>query len=187
MAMNQSKKSEMQHRAAEALKRLLAQVSTIKLKEIRHESAEPSAAAGFVAHVDVFGRSHMLACEVRTGGPLADLEKHLKQLHSNAARFAPNTTSVLIAPYLSPEEQAICKAHAAGFLDLEGNARIAVGEVFIGKRTRARQSFERPTVVIAEAFDTRTSPAAQGLLAKSNRVARAELQVMHAVGTVATA
>jgi hypothetical protein len=189
--MHEAKKSEMQHRAAEALKRLLAQVSTIKLKEIRHDSATPYGAAGFVAHVDVFGRPHLLACEVRPSGPLAGLEKQLKGLHETSAKFGPNATPVLIAPYLSLEAQAICKVYAAGFLDLEGNARIAVGEVFIGKRTMLRRSFERPTIVIAETFDTHTSPANQSLVDKthlneSHRVVRAGHQVRDAIGTVAT-
>jgi hypothetical protein len=45
------------------------------------------------------------------------------------------TTPVLIAPYLSPEAQTLCKERDAGFLDLEGNARLSPGEVFIGKRS----------------------------------------------------
>ncbi len=41
----------------------------------------------------------------------------------------------MIAPYLSPEAQTICKESHTNFIDLEGNARITIGEIFIGKRT----------------------------------------------------
>jgi hypothetical protein len=180
-------KSELQHRAPEALRQLLAHVSSIKLKEFRHEAAQQPATAGFVAHVDVFGRPHILACEVSSSGQLTDLEKQLEELHKSAARFAPGATPVLIAPYLSPEAQAMCKACAAGFLDLEGNARIAVGEVFIGKRTLSSHHVERPPVLIAEAFSVHASSASQAMLSKSHREARPAHHVRQGGGTLATA
>jgi hypothetical protein len=186
MTMHSPKKSEILHRAAEALKRLLSQVSTINLKEIRHDSAG-SSAAGFVAHVDVFGRSHVLACEFRPNGQLADLERQVEELRDSAARFAPDATPVLIAPYLSPEAQAICNSCAAGFLDLEGNARISVGEVFIGKRTLSNRSVARLAVPIAQPFDAIVFPVAQELTVKSHRATQASHPVRHVTGAVATA
>jgi hypothetical protein len=186
MKMHPSR-NEMQHRAAEALKLLLAQVSTIKLREIRNESEGKSPSEGFVAHVDVFGRRHLLACEVMSGGKLLDLEKQLEELHECAAGFGDGATPVLIAPRLSPEEQAICKARAAGFLDLEGNARIAVGEVFIGRRTLGSRKYERPAVFIAETFDALASTAVQDSPRKSYRAARAVHPAQQASSTVAMA
>ncbi len=177
----------MQQRAAEALKLLLAQVSTIKLIEIRHDSAGHPSARGFVAHVDVFGHSHMLACEVKSSGQLADIGKQVEELRKSAAKLAPGAAPVFIAPYLSTEAQAICKTLASGFLDLEGNARIAVGEVFIGRRSVSSHKFERPTVLIAEAFDARVSSAPQALPSKSHRTARPVHRVRLGRGTVATA
>ena len=180
-------RDEMQQRAAEALKIVLAQVSSIKLKEIRHDSAAQPSAGGFVAHVDVFGHSHLLACRVKSSWQLVDLEKQVEELRESAAKLAPGATPVFIAPYLSPEAQAICKARASGFLDLEGNARIAVGEVFIGKRSVSNHKFERPTVLIAETFDVRISSAPPASQSKSHRAVRPVHQVRVGSGTVATA
>jgi hypothetical protein len=180
-------RNEMQHRAAEALKVVLAQVSTIKFKEIRHDAAAQPSAGGFVAQVDVLGHSHLLACHVGSSGQLVDLEKQVEELCESAARFAPGATPVLIAPYLSPEAQAICKARASGFLDLEGNARIAVGEVFIGKRSVSSHKSERPTVLIAETFDARLSALPHGSQSKSHRAVRPVHKVRLGSGTVATA
>jgi hypothetical protein len=180
-------KNEMHRRAAEALKLVLAQVSTIRLKEIRHDSAAGPSAGGFVAHVDVFGHSHLLACQVESNGQLVDLEKQVEELRDSAARLAPGATPVFIAPYLSPEAQAICKARASGFLDLEGNARIAVGEVFIGKRSVSSRKFERPTVLIAETFEARVSPVPRESQSKSLRAVRPVHHVRLGSGTVATA
>ena len=119
---------ELEARAAEALRALLGEVSVIKLKGIRHD-----ARGAVLAHVDVLGHSHTLACQVRTNAGPENLRSALRELHDDAAHFR-NAVPVLIAPYLSPEAQALCKENHAGFLDLEGNARLALGEVFIGKR-----------------------------------------------------
>ncbi len=134
---------EMNLRAAEALKSVLSQVSTLKLKEIRRASA----GGGFVACVDVLGRSHTLACAVKTDARPGSLPEALKELHECAG----DATPVLIASYLSPEAQALCKESHAGFLDLEGNARIAIGEVFIGKRTFAHRQVN--PAVVAQTID----------------------------------
>ena len=125
--------NDLELRAAEALRSLLAQVSVIKLKEIRHQSK-----GSVMADVEVLGHRHTLACEVKSTTQLGSLRTALRQLNSKPDQG--KTIPVLIAPYLSPEAQAMCKENQAGFLDLEGNARLAMGEVFIGKRAFAPHS-----------------------------------------------
>jgi hypothetical protein len=118
---------DLELRATEALRTLLGQVSVIKLKQIRRESN-----GSVLADVDVLGHRHTLACEVKSNSQLENLRTALQNLNDEHRKDA--TIPVLIAPYLSPEAQAICKESHAGFIDLEGNARLAMGEVFIGKR-----------------------------------------------------
>ena len=92
-----------------------------------------------LARVDVLGHNHTLACEIEPNVRHEDLRKALDELCRDAANCEDAATPLLIAPYLSPEAQAICKERSASYLDLEGNARLALGEVFIGKRsTRIR-------------------------------------------------
>lgn len=121
---------DLELRATEALRTLLGQVSVIKLKEIRRSPKGP-----MLARVDVLGHSHTLACEIEPSAHLESLRHALQELHQDAARYEGAATPVLIAPYLSPEAQAVCKEWSASYLDLEGNARLALGEVFIGKRS----------------------------------------------------
>ncbi|MGA3133335.1 MAG: hypothetical protein ABSD59_21255 [Terracidiphilus sp.] len=121
--------------AADALKALLDQVSAIKLKELKHEPQARGRSAEILAHIDVHGHSHTLACEVNCDTRPSKVRASLKKLRDCAAHFAGDATPVLIAPYLSPEVQAMCKESRAGFLDLEGNARLTLGDVFIGKRS----------------------------------------------------
>lgn len=122
-----SSMDELELRATEALRALLGQVSVIKLKGIRRESK-----GSVLADVDVLGHRHTLACEVKPNAQPENLRTALRQL--SGAHRKETTIPVVIAPYFSPEAQAICKESQAGFIDLEGNARLALGEVFIGKR-----------------------------------------------------
>lgn len=126
-------------RAAAALKALLEQVSAVKIRELKRERLAHGRSVEIVARIDVYGHSHTLACEVQSGVSPSRIRASLKKLEDCAAHLADAATPVLIAPYLSPEAQALCKAHHAGFLDLEGNARLHLGEVFIGKRSLHHQ------------------------------------------------
>lgn len=140
--------SEMERRAVEALQALLEQVSVIKLKEIR-VAPLTTGDSGIVAHVDVLGHRHTLTCEVKENTQPQNLREALQRLHDGAARCDEPATPVLIAPYFSPEAQALCKESHTGFLDLEGNARLTLGEAFIGKRSRAARNTHRSTAVYA--------------------------------------
>ena len=120
-------------RAAEALREVLNQVSTIKVRDLRRPSKAPGRA--IVAHIDVLGHSHTLACKVEASGEISRVNAALTELETGAAHRGADATPVLIAPYLSQEAQALCKQSHAGFLDLEGNARLMIGEVFIVKRS----------------------------------------------------
>jgi len=157
-------KTELSLRSAEALKLVLSGVSTIKLKEIQHPAAIGERTE-FVAYVEVCGRSHTLACKVNTNGHPKYVREALDELHEGAIQFCENAIPVLIAPYLSPEAQALCKEANAGFLDLEGNARIELGEVFIGKRALpARVEVDPMLLALA-----RTGPSAPIVYIASNK------------------
>jgi hypothetical protein len=140
-------RQDLEVRAAAALKAVLAEVSTIKVREIRHDS--PETGRGLTAYVDVFGRHHTLACDVQTDGQPGSLRSALEELRNGAGRLPGDAMPVIIAPYLSPEAQAICKESQAGFIDLQGNARIALGEVFIVKRTLPNRVQHRSTSAMA--------------------------------------
>jgi len=121
--------------AADALKAVLREISSVKLTELRCEPLGNGQLSGILARIDVFGHSHLLACEVKAQGNPQQLMTTLRGLRESRTDRDAGSTLVIIAPYLSPEAQEVCKESQAGFLDLEGNARIAVGEIFISKRT----------------------------------------------------
>ena len=121
--------------AADALRAVLHHVSAIKLKEIDMDSPGPDLKVDLLAHVDVYGHSHTLVCKVEASGRPDHVRTALEALRSRADELEGNATPVFIAPRMSEEAKALCGENKTGFLDLEGNARLDLGEVFIIKRT----------------------------------------------------
>jgi hypothetical protein len=135
--------------AVEALKAVLHQVSAIKLKNIDSDSAEPKSKADFVAHVDVYGHSHTLICMMMSGDePQSDREA-LAEFCDHALQFCDNATPVVIAPRFSEDALALCRENKAGLLDLDGNARIDLGEVFIARQLLPQVTAHPPRVSAA--------------------------------------
>ena len=122
---------EFKIRAAEALAALLGQVLVVEAKDIRLEPPGSDYRADVVAQVTVSGKRHMLICECKSSGQPRHIRTALIQLREYASRLGKNATPILIAPYLSPEGQAICRESGAGYLDFAGNARIVFNGVFI--------------------------------------------------------
>ena len=131
-------------RAVEELKVVLQQVSAIRLKDIQVQSPGAGHKVDFLAEIDVLGHSHTLACKVKVCDRPCTVRSALDELRSYTTQRAENTTPVLIAPILSEEAQALCREMNACFLDLQGNARLIVDEVFIGKRSHP--IYRRPPV-----------------------------------------
>jgi hypothetical protein len=121
--------------AVAALKTLLSQVSAIKLREVRIECTAPSREFLIVAFVDVYQHSHTLVCSVKSSDEPHDVRSALAELESRTARLSSNATPVFIAPRVSSQARALCSASRTGFLDLEGNARLHLDDLFIGQRS----------------------------------------------------
>jgi hypothetical protein len=124
--------NEMEAKAAEALDALLHQVSSIKTRDIKFQPVRRK--SDILADIDVLGRSHRLVCNVADGQP-DDVKRALQKLRTCADRKKDDSTPVLIAPYLSPQDREMCAKNRVGFVDLQGNAHLMVDDVFIGKRS----------------------------------------------------
>lgn len=136
-------KHQLEMRAADALKAALAEVSTIKVREISHEPSQQGRNSCLTVHLDLFGRRHTLACEIHSDGQPQQLRSTLEGVRAVRAE-REDVMQIIVAPYLSPEAQALCKENRTGYVDFEGNARLALGEVFIVKRTLPHGGQRRP-------------------------------------------
>jgi hypothetical protein len=135
--------TEFEARAADALRTLLARFSAIKLIELKHESQRAGGAAAILARIEIYGHSHTLACEADSKVEPARLRAVLREKQAFAAPLAADTIPVLIAPYLSPEAQELCKQNNVGFLDFVGNARLTIADFFIVMRALPREGATR--------------------------------------------
>lgn len=91
----------------------------------------------------VGGQTKVLACEVKSSGQPRHVRTALLQLRDYLAQHEPAAIPVFIAPYLSPEAQALCGEQDVGFLDLEGNARIVFDGIFIERQVASKPVTER--------------------------------------------
>ncbi|WP_085481443.1 hypothetical protein [Paraburkholderia susongensis] len=126
----------MQRQAIETLRQLLEQVPVIEHLDVRPQRS--NAAVDIVAQAEVMGKSYTLVCEVKSSGQPRHALLALLQLRDELVRRKGEATPVFIAPYLSPEVQALCREQGAGFLDFEGNAHLVFGSVFIERQVASK-------------------------------------------------
>lgn len=129
--------------AAQALRLLLEQVPAIQLLGIKDEVSGANQRADMVAHIDVSGRRHALICEVKPSGQPRHVRMALLRLRDFMTHHAQDATPVVMAPYLSADAQALCRAHDVGFIDLEGNARLVFDRVFIERQVANKPVSDR--------------------------------------------
>lgn len=144
-----NKSNDLESRARVALQTLLRQVSTIELKGMEMKVPDAGWEMNFVARIGVLSRPHTLACSISSSGDALTVRKTLREMQQNSAICSDGSIPVIIAPYLSPELRTLCIENKIGYVDLEGNARLLLGEVFISKRSlprRDQQVAETPKV-----------------------------------------
>jgi hypothetical protein len=147
---------ELEIRAREALEAVLHQVSTVELKGIEKKAPVGMGPMEFVVQVGVLGRDHTLTCRVAANCEEQAVREAIREMQNSAAQNSCDTIPVFVAPHLSPEAQALCMESNTGFVDLEDNARLVLGEVFIGKRSVPRR--ERRPAVNPQAGDAAAAP-----------------------------
>ncbi|ABE32073.1 hypothetical protein DR64_3029 [Paraburkholderia xenovorans LB400] len=122
---------ETEARAAEALRRLLENIPILHVEGIDAEAVSGDWVPDLIARLVVDGKRHLLICEYKSSGQPRFARSALLELRNYVAQRAPEATPVFIAPYISPVVRKMCEEKGVGYLDLEGNARIAFGGVFI--------------------------------------------------------
>lgn len=138
---NSMKKAEA--RAGEALRRLLEKIPILQIEEIEAEAVSGDWEPDLIARLLVDGRQHRLICEYRSNGQPRYARSALLELRHYVMQRAPQATPVFIAPYISPAVRQLCEETGVGYLDLEGNARIAFGGVFIERMVPDKPATEQ--------------------------------------------
>ncbi|EON18878.1 hypothetical protein C265_15622 [Cupriavidus sp. GA3-3] len=129
--------------AGEALRRLLEKIPILQIEDIEAAAVSSDWGPDFIARLLVDGREHLLICEYKSNGQPRYARSAVLELRNYVAQRAPQATPVLIAPYLSPAVRQLCAEMGVGYLDLEGNARIAFGGVFIERMVADKPAAEQ--------------------------------------------
>lgn len=153
--------------ALEALGQLLGQVPALDQLEVQRQVTGADNGIDLVARMHVHGRPHTLLCQVKSSGQPRHVRMALLELRSVVGHRAKNTTPVLIAPYLSPDGQALCRDQGIGFLDLEGNARLTFDSVFIERQVSNKPIAERRE--LRSLFKPKSAQVLRVLLADPSR------------------
>jgi hypothetical protein len=130
-----SMKRRLENEAVGALRQTLGQISVVKIKDIKVEANQDRSDRTIIADVEIYGHAHRLLCKLVSSYSRRELEHAFLELQRLHAQFQGETTPVLIAPLLTEEAQTLCRESNTSFLDLEGNARLYLDEVFIVKRS----------------------------------------------------
>lgn len=151
-------------RAHEALRGLLERIPILHIEGMDAGLASGNREADWIVRLLVDGQAHQLVCEYKSNGQPRHARSALLQLRNRA----PLATPVFIAPYLSPAVRQLCTENGVSFLDLEGNARIAFGGIFI-----ERQVTDKPVAAQRELKSLFRPKSAQVLRAMLREPGRA--------------
>ena len=127
-------RKQLECEAVEALRETLRQISVIKVKEIVIDR-QGHGAETILGHIEIYHHAHMLACKVVSSCDVPRIKRAMHELQQIQRERGVMVLPILIAPTLTEEAQSLCRTSNIGFLDLDGNARLYLDEVFIVKRS----------------------------------------------------
>jgi hypothetical protein len=127
----------LEDRAIEAVRDILHRVP-LQLWSIDRPELGDDTGIDFLADLGIDGKQHLLACQVKSQGQPRQVRGAIFELLSATRRLQLPATPVFIAPYLSPEAQALCTQHDVGFVDLVGNARLVFDKVYIERQVETK-------------------------------------------------
>jgi len=122
---------------------LLAQVPVIRGVEPVLPQARDASGIEALVWLQLEERRQPLACAVLAHGQPRHVRLALWELTHAIRRDCPDAIPLLIAPFLSPASQALCKEHKVAFLDQQGNARLVFDGVFIERVTAGKPASVR--------------------------------------------
>jgi hypothetical protein len=159
---------KLEREAQDRLQALLADVPFIRVEGADREVVEPSRnrEVDFLIRLQANGRPLQLICEVKGNGQPRYVRSAVAQLR-NYIEHQRDAYGVVIAPYVSPASQKICRDEDISFLDFEGNCRLVFDGVFIERAVPPKPSTERRE--LKSIFSPKSAQVLRVLLRKPER------------------
>lgn len=136
------KEVEIEQEAIERVESLLRHIPTISDVVSEHISG-PDEGADFNVDARLDGRPFRLIVQVKPDGQPRNVKNAVWGLHYYAQRHVENAYPLFVAPYLSERSRGICDESRVGYLDFEGNCKIAFGSLFIERSVPTKPSVAR--------------------------------------------
>lgn len=132
-----------EHKAEEQLRAVLQAVPSVVVSAASSEGLPQDSRTDLRVHLLAHGRPYDLICEILNNGQPRHVQVAALRLRHGLLQYASNVSAAVIAPYLSPAAQSICRDHEVNFLDLEGNCRLVFDDVFIERLVPTKPPAER--------------------------------------------
>jgi hypothetical protein len=146
--------------AIEALRETLRQISVIKIKDICVNRHSHRSDKTILCHIEIYGHAHLLACKLVSTCDLPHLNRAVRELQKTEKVRGVVVKRILISPAMSEEAQTLCRDNNIGFLDLDGNARLYLDEVFIVKRSLHQKRIPSPAETLPNSETARFAQVA---------------------------
>lgn len=134
---------KLEQQAINVLREALIEVPGVERFDIQSGTGGSSIEIDFLACFSFSGKRHAIAAEVKSNGQPRHVQTALFQLKRYADGQPDPVIPIVVAPYLSEEARALCTESKAGFLDLEGNARITFPGFFLSRSVAGKPPAER--------------------------------------------
>ncbi|MBP2428889.1 hypothetical protein AB7M49_003969 [Bradyrhizobium elkanii] len=131
--------------AAHRLQAVLAEVPFLSVVAVKQNVIDPDHRweLDLLVEVKSNGRPQKIVCEFKSNGQPRIVRAAIDQLRHYVKSLDKGAYGVVIAPYLSPAAQGLCREENIGFLDFEGNCRLVFGGVFIERAVPLKPATER--------------------------------------------
>ena len=129
--------SELEERAIQHMRQLLAPLPLAAMNlQVEAQPRLGSLRPDFLINLGSGNEGWTLVCEVKSDGQPRNIRYAALQVREYMHRAPKNehVYPVVIAPYISPASQAICREMEVGYADLAGNSYLAFGNIYINRQ-----------------------------------------------------
>jgi len=124
--------SQLQEQAETALLKCLEEVPSLKVKPLRRSALTSASGPDLQFRAKLPEGERLLIVETKCSGQPKVAREACLQLRRYLEN-QPGAYGIFIAPYISPQAAAVCRAEGIGSVDLAGNGRLAFGTIYISR------------------------------------------------------